>query len=161
MLPNMSDNWKTRCGPITSYLLLRPRGFEKCGVHSVETAHRDMNNGPPLWPRPQKKQQCRLKTIILDFSIKGIGPFMNDATRPHKSQLVEEYFQSEDMQRMEWHAMFPYLKPIKHVWDVLGRSITARRSASMTIDELKSALVQEWVRLPQGLIKTLVNSMKH
>ncbi|GFX73950.1 hypothetical protein TNCV_397611 [Trichonephila clavipes] len=40
-------------------------------------------------------------------------------------------------------------------------SITARIPGPTTLDELKSPLVLEWVWLPQGLISTLVNSMKH
>ncbi|GFY08140.1 hypothetical protein TNCV_1355531 [Trichonephila clavipes] len=56
--------------------------------------------------------------------------------------------------------MSPYLNPIKHVWDVLGRSITAQRPATMTVDELKSALGQKWGRLPQGLIKTMGNTTR-
>ncbi|GFW32002.1 hypothetical protein TNCV_2600291 [Trichonephila clavipes] len=41
--------------------------------------------------------------------------------------------------------MFPEINPIENVWDVLGRSIAARRPVPTTINELKSALVQEWV----------------
>ncbi|GFT13463.1 hypothetical protein TNCV_2515121 [Trichonephila clavipes] len=58
-------------------------------------------------------------------------------------------------------AMSPDLNPIEHVRDILECSIAARRPAPTTIDELKSTLVQEWGWLPQELIRTLVNSMKH
>ncbi|GFX84518.1 hypothetical protein TNCV_560331 [Trichonephila clavipes] len=54
--------------------------------------------------------------------------------------------------------MSPDLNPVEHVRDVLRHSIVARSPAPMTIDELKSALVQEWVRLLQELITTLVIS---
>lgn len=86
--------------------------------------------------------------------------FMDDNARPHRAQLVDDYLESENIQRLEWPAMSPDLNPIEHVWDALGRSIGARRPAPTTIDELKGALLQEWARLPQGLMRTLVNSMK-
>ncbi|GFY18884.1 hypothetical protein TNCV_3875721 [Trichonephila clavipes] len=47
-------SWKTRCGPITGYLLLGPQGFEKCGAQFMETVHRDRNNGPSNQLRSQK-----------------------------------------------------------------------------------------------------------
>ena len=53
----------------------------------------------------------------------------------------------------------PDLNPIEHVWDALGRSIAAGKPAPMTMRELKGALVQEWVRLRQGLMKFLVHSI--
>ncbi|GFX79365.1 hypothetical protein TNCV_4517541 [Trichonephila clavipes] len=53
--------------------------------------------------------------------------------------------------------MSPDLNPIQYVRDALEPSIGTQRPASTTINELISALVQEWVRLPQGLIRTLIN----
>ncbi|GFX63487.1 transposable element Tc1 transposase [Trichonephila clavipes] len=41
-------------------------------------------------------------------------------------------------------GMSPDHNPIEHAWNILVNSIAARRPASMTIDELKSALRQEW-----------------
>ncbi|GFX93909.1 hypothetical protein TNCV_3412721 [Trichonephila clavipes] len=50
----MADSWKARGGLITGYLLLGPRDFEKCGVHSVETIYRERYSGLPTWARLQK-----------------------------------------------------------------------------------------------------------
>ncbi|GFV86140.1 hypothetical protein TNCV_671371 [Trichonephila clavipes] len=59
-----------------------------------------------------------------------------NAVKNFKSQLVDKYLQLEDIQRLDWTAMFPDRNPIGYVCDVLGRSIVARRPALMTIDEL-------------------------
>ncbi|GFX96255.1 hypothetical protein TNCV_2291431 [Trichonephila clavipes] len=40
-------------------------------------------------------------------------------------------------------------------------SVAARRRTAMTIKELKSSLVQEWMWLPKGLIRNMVNNIKH
>ncbi|GFV89183.1 hypothetical protein TNCV_4913821 [Trichonephila clavipes] len=62
---------------------------------------------------------------------------------------------------LEWPAISPDFNPIGHVWDVFGSSVAPQRLAPRSIDELKRFLVQDWVRLPQALISTLVNSIKH
>ncbi|GFX67078.1 transposable element Tc1 transposase [Trichonephila clavipes] len=80
--------------------------------------------------------------------------------RLHKAQLVHEYLQSEDIQPLEWTTMSPGLNPIEYEWEGLRHSITAQRPAPAIINELKSALVRDWVLLPQRLMRTLANSMK-
>ncbi|GFU63939.1 transposable element Tcb2 transposase [Trichonephila clavipes] len=72
----------------------------------------------------------------------------------------DEFLAPYDIQRLEWPEKIPDLNTIENVWDVLGHSIAARRPARTTIDELKSTLVQEWMWLPKGMIRTLVNSVK-
>ncbi|GFW79886.1 uncharacterized protein TNCV_3898871 [Trichonephila clavipes] len=53
------------------------------------------------------------------------------------------------------------LNSIKHVKYVPRSSIAVRTPVSMTIDELRSALVQEGMRLPKDLIKTLFGLAIH
>ncbi|GFX94806.1 cubilin [Trichonephila clavipes] len=52
--------------------------------------------------------------------------FMDDNARPHRANIVDECFQSEDITRMDWPAYSPDLNPIEHEWDMLGRRIAAR-----------------------------------
>ncbi|GIY14697.1 DDE_3 domain-containing protein [Caerostris extrusa] len=67
--------------------------------------------------------------------------------------MVDEYLESEDIQRMDWPAKSSDLNPIEH--HSLGRAIYLPR----TILELKIALVEEWEGLPQALLNSLINSM--
>ncbi|GFT66846.1 transposable element Tcb1 transposase [Trichonephila clavipes] len=40
---------------------------------------------------------------------------MDDNARPHRANIVDECFQSEDITRMDWPAYSPDLNPIEHV----------------------------------------------
>ncbi|GFT72371.1 transposable element Tcb1 transposase [Trichonephila clavipes] len=51
--------------------------------------------------------------------------FMDDNVRPHRANIVDEWFQSEDITRMDWPAHSPDLNAIEHVWDMLGQQIAA------------------------------------
>ena len=92
----------------------------------------------------------------------AVGPqfiFMDDNARPHRARLVDDYLESEDIGRMDWPAKSPDLNLIEHAWDALGRAVAARQPPSRTIQELKTALEEEWVRIPQVLLNSLINSM--
>ncbi|GFX39877.1 transposable element Tcb1 transposase [Trichonephila clavipes] len=41
--------------------------------------------------------------------------FMDNYTRPHRANIVDECLQSEDITRMDWPAYSPDLNPIEHV----------------------------------------------
>ncbi|GFU68032.1 transposable element Tcb1 transposase [Trichonephila clavipes] len=52
--------------------------------------------------------------------------FMDDNTRPHRANIIDECLQSEDITLMDWSAYSPDLIPIEHVWDMLVRRTAAR-----------------------------------
>ncbi|GBL83499.1 hypothetical protein AVEN_196350-1 [Araneus ventricosus] len=61
---------------------------------------------------------------------------------------------------MDWPAKSPDLNPIEHVWDALGRVIATRNPPLRTIQEMKTALLNEWNQLIQEMINCLISSMK-
>ncbi|GFW87354.1 transposable element Tcb2 transposase [Trichonephila clavipes] len=85
-------------------------------------------------------------------------PF-HDNSPCHRTVAAEQLLESEDIERMDWPARSPDLNPIEHVWDFLGRRLTARTLAPVTIRELRLALQDEWAAMPQQLIDTLILSM--
>jgi hypothetical protein len=48
------------------------------------------------------------------------------------------------------------MNTIEHVWDFIGRKINQRNPKCQNIDELRTAILQEWQQLPQ---ERLVRSM--
>jgi hypothetical protein len=93
----------------------------------------------------------------------AVGPdfiLMDDNARPHRALLVDDFLESEGIQRMEWPARSPDLNPIEHAWDALGRRVASRSPPPRTLHELKLALLDEWSCLSQGLLNNLVKSMR-
>ncbi|GFU10330.1 transposable element Tcb1 transposase [Trichonephila clavipes] len=85
--------------------------------------------------------------------------FMDDNAHPHRANIVDECFQSEDITRMDWLAYSPDMNAIEHVWDMLGRRIAARQPPHTCLPELRRALLDEWCNIPQDQIDNLILSM--
>ncbi|GFV55978.1 HTH_Tnp_Tc3_2 domain-containing protein [Trichonephila clavipes] len=60
---------------------------------------------------------------------------------------------------MEWPACSPDMNPIEHVWGALGRRVAGRQPPPQTFQELERALLEEWDRIPQLVINSLIDSM--
>ncbi|GBO36068.1 hypothetical protein AVEN_187631-1 [Araneus ventricosus] len=93
----------------------------------------------------------------------AVGPefiLMDDNAGLHRTLLVDEFLESEDIRRMDWPARSPDLNPIEHIWDALGRAIATRNPLPRTIQEMKTALLNEWDQLQQEMINCLISSMK-
>ena len=44
------------------------------------------------------------------------------------------------------------MNPIEHVWDFIGRKINQRNPKCQNIDELRTAILQEWQQFPQEAV---------
>ncbi|GFX44063.1 transposable element Tcb1 transposase [Trichonephila clavipes] len=84
---------------------------------------------------------------------------MDDNCRPHRANLVENFLFEEGIVRMECPACSPDMNPIDHVWDALGRRAAGHQSPPQTLQDLKRALLEEWDRIPQLVINSLIDSM--
>jgi hypothetical protein len=57
--------------------------------------------------------------------------------------------------------MSPDLNPIKHIWDMLGRRMQARKPPVQNILQLEAALHREWQQLSQHDIRPLTGGLRH
>ncbi|GFW20596.1 transposable element Tcb2 transposase [Trichonephila clavipes] len=48
---------------------------------------------------------------------------------------------------------------IEHVWNSLGRRVAGRQPPPQTLQELERALLEEWDKIPQLMINSLIDSM--
>ncbi|GFY24923.1 transposable element Tc1 transposase [Trichonephila clavipes] len=51
------------------------------------------------------------------------------------------------------------MNPIEHVWDALGRQIAGRQPPPQTLQGQERILLEEWDRIPQLVINSLIHSM--
>ncbi|GFU58393.1 transposable element Tcb1 transposase [Trichonephila clavipes] len=79
---------------------------------------------------------------------------MDDNTRHHRANIVDECLQSEDITRMDWPAYSLDLNPIEHAWDMLDQRIAACQSPPTCLPGLRRALLDEWGNIPQYQIDT-------
>ncbi|GFX67180.1 transposable element Tcb2 transposase [Trichonephila clavipes] len=102
-----------------------------------------------------------LRSIVVPYAA-AIGDdfiLMDDNCRPHRTNLVEDFFFEEGIVRMEWPACSSDMNLIEHVWDALRRRIAGRQSPPQNLQELERALLEEWYRIPQLVINSLIDSM--
>ena len=69
------------------------------------------------------------------------------------SQLLEDM----DVRLLPWPARSPDLNPLEHVWDILKRRMYHRDCRGL--QELYSALREEWHGIPQDDLDNLIASM--
>ncbi|GFW18670.1 transposable element Tcb1 transposase [Trichonephila clavipes] len=101
-----------------------------------------------------------LRPIVVPYAA-AIGDdfiLMDDNCRLHRANLVEGFLFEEGIVRMECPACSPDMNPIEHVWDALGRRVAGRQPPPQTLQELERALLEEWDRIPQLVINSLIAS---
>ncbi|GFV20690.1 transposable element Tcb2 transposase [Trichonephila clavipes] len=76
-----------------------------------------------------------LRPIVVPYAA-AIGDdfiLMDDNSRPHRANFVEDSLFEEGIVRMEWPACSPDINPIEHVWDALGRRIAGLQPPPQTL----------------------------
>ncbi|GBM89415.1 hypothetical protein AVEN_187179-1 [Araneus ventricosus] len=84
---------------------------------------------------------------------------MDDNAHPHRAAIVDDFLESDWIERMEWPAYSPDLNPIENLWDALGRTVCRRFPPPATLRDLKTALQEEWRLLDSAVVDHLVTSM--
>ncbi|GFU50275.1 transposable element Tcb1 transposase [Trichonephila clavipes] len=102
-----------------------------------------------------------LRPIVVPYAA-AIGDdfiLMEDHCRPHCANLVEDFIFEEGIVRIEWTACSADMNPIEHVWDALGKRVAGHQPSPQTFQELERALLEEWDKIPQLVINSLIGSM--
>ncbi|GFT97578.1 transposable element Tcb2 transposase [Trichonephila clavipes] len=120
--------------------------------HTVSYIIRD----GPLTARRYRDEILRPIVVPYAAAIRDDFILMED-----NSSLVEDFLFEEGIVGMEWPACSPDMNPIGHVWDALGRRVAGRQPPTQTLQELERALLEEWDRIPQLVINSLIASMPH
>ncbi|GFY28018.1 transposable element Tcb2 transposase [Trichonephila clavipes] len=113
----------------------------------------------PLTARRYRDEIFRPIVVPYAAAIRDDFILMDDNCRPHRANLVEDFLFEEGIVRMEWPACSLDMNPIEHVWNALGRRVAGRQPPPQTLQKLERALLEEWDRIPQLVINSLIDSM--
>ncbi|GFV96193.1 transposable element Tcb2 transposase [Trichonephila clavipes] len=113
----------------------------------------------PLTARRYRDEILRPIVVPYAATIGDDFILMDDNCRPHRPNLVEDFLFEEGIIRKEWPASSPDMNPIEHVWDALGRRVAGRQLPPQTLQELERALLEEWDRIPQLVINSVIDSL--
>lgn len=80
---------------------------------------------------------------------------MHDNPRSYASRITRQVLEELRIRAMKWPTFSQGMLPIEHLM------VRARNAAPSNIDELSTALFDEWDRIPQDAIKKLLKSMKN
>ncbi len=84
----------------------------------------------------------------------------HDNARPHVARICTQFLEAENIPVLAWPAYSPDMSPIEHVWDALDRRIRQRVPVPANIQQLRTAIEEEWTNIPQATINNLINSMR-
>ncbi|KAL0160078.1 hypothetical protein M9458_043803, partial [Cirrhinus mrigala] len=82
----------------------------------------------------------------------------HDNARPHVARICTQLMEAENIPVLAWPAYSPDMSPIEHVWDALDQHIRQRVPVPANIQQLRTAIEEEWTNSPQATINNLINS---
>ena len=84
---------------------------------------------------------------------------MHDNERPHVARICRQFRNRNNVNVLPWPVLSPYINPIEHIWDYLGRKVRARGNVH-NLTDLENALIQEWNNIPNVVIRRYVRSVR-
>ena len=89
----------------------------------------------------------------------GPAILMHDNERSHVARICRQFLNKNNVSVLPWPAVSPNMNPIEHIWDYLGRKVRARGNVQ-NLRDLGNALIQEWIFIPNVVIRRCVRSMR-
>ncbi|KAL0179068.1 hypothetical protein M9458_024510, partial [Cirrhinus mrigala] len=101
-----------------------------------------------------------LRPIVVPFIHDHHLMLQHDNARPHVARICTQFLETENIPVLAWPAYSPDMSPMEHVWDPLERCIRQRVPVPTNIQQLHTAIEEEWTNIPQATINNLINSMR-
>ena len=81
--------------------------------------------------------------------------FQQDHARCHVARICNQFLARNNINVLPWPALSPDLSPIEHLWDELDKRVHRRPQQPESVDQLRTALLEEWNNIPQARIQRL------
>jgi len=105
---------------------------------------------------------CIILQHFLDSGNRPAGRwyFQHDNASSHRSLIVQDFLVNRNITLLApWPARSPDMNPIEHVWDYIGQKVNTRDPPLQNLNDLRIALQQEWLSIPQDYLNKLVDSL--
>ena len=92
-----------------------------------------------------------LRDTLVYFARLHVGEnfrYENDNASPHRSRVVTDYMQQEDITKMDQPVQSPDCNHIEHLWDESGCTIDNMDHPTHNLNELRQALLDQWTNIP-------------
>ncbi|KAL0182560.1 hypothetical protein M9458_021935, partial [Cirrhinus mrigala] len=101
-----------------------------------------------------------LRLVVVPFVHDRHLMLQHDNARPHVARICTQFLETENIPVLAWPAYSPDILLIEHVWDALDRRTQQSVPVPSNIQQLRTAIEEEWTNIPQATINNLINSMQ-
>ena len=107
-----------------------------------------------------KQYKTVLDEVMLPYAYSTFGNnfiFQQDNAPCHTSNLLKEWFEGKDVQKLTWPPQSPDLSPIENLWKDVGLGLRDYKLSNL--DDLWKAIQTIWFNIPAQRCEALVNSL--
>ncbi len=108
----------------------------------------------------QRYRDKLLRPIVVPFIQDHHLMLQHDNARPRVARICTQFLEAENIPVLSWPAYSLDMSPIEHVWDALDRRIRQRVLVPANIQQLRTAIDEEWTNIPQATINNLIKYMR-
>ncbi len=101
-----------------------------------------------------------LRPIVVAFIHDHHLMLQHDNTRPHVTRIFTQFLEAENIPVLAWPAYSQDMSPNEHVWDAQDQRIQQCVPVPANIQQLRTAIEEEWTIIQQATINNLINSMR-
>ncbi len=85
--------------------------------------------------------------------------YQQDNCSIHKSNYVKWWMGSNEFDVLDWPSRSPDINPIENLWDIVDSRVRKRSESPKSLEELASAVIEEWNNIPLDILHNLYESM--